>query len=343
MIKRIAKFVLAPALAGFFFWLAFRHVHLHQLWNYAKTIRFWWLAPFTIVMFLSNFIRAERWGLLIEHEKRDLDHVTLTAGVFNGYFFNLVGPRFGEISRPVYVARRENISPSKLIGTIVLERIIDLISLVILLVITILYLISNLSLLRRIFGNKTVDIITGHIPLFSIVWIVIAVIGAALIGYGVFRAAKFLAARFERVNYWLQKLKEALINFKEGLLAVRKVERWGLFILYTALIWFCYILMAFIPFWMFNMQHVYGLGLLQAVVVTVVSSIGMAIPSPGGLGTYEYFVEKTLLVLFGVPAVTGLAYAVITQAANIFLIILFTPITFAVDKWRRAKKGAQPL
>jgi len=109
------------------------------------------------------------------------------------------------------------------------------------------------------------------------------------------------------------------------------------------LIWWCYILMSYIPFWMFNMQHVYGLGILQAVTITVVSSIGIAIPSPAGLGTYEYFVKKTLVVLFSVPAVTGLAYATITHATTILMVVIFTPITFAIDKWRQSRKGAPPI
>jgi hypothetical protein len=69
----------------------------------------------------------------------------------------------------------------------------------------------------------------------------------------------------------------------------------------------------------------------------------MAIPSPAGLGTYEYFVKKTLVVLFAVPAVTGFAYAVVTHAFTIILVIIFTPVTFAVDKWRQAHKGASPV
>jgi uncharacterized protein (TIRG00374 family) len=343
MIKRIGKLLLALALAGFFFWLAFRHVNLAYLWHSIKQISVWWIAPFTVVMILSNVFRAERWGLLIEHEKKDLDHITLTAGVFNGYFFNLVGPRFGEVSRPVYVARREKLSPSKLFGTIVVERVFDTLTLLILLIITVLYLISDKSLLRQIFGARAMNIFTGNIPLFDVLWILVALAGVVILGFAVWKAAQFAASRYERVNDWVAKFKQALRNFTEGLMAVRKVERWGLFIFYTALIWFCYILMSFIPFWMFNLQHAYGLGLLQAVIITVVSSIGMAMPSPAGLGTYEYLVKKTMVILFGVPAVTSLAYATITHAMTILLVIIFTPVAFALDKWRRTHIQAEPV
>jgi uncharacterized protein (TIRG00374 family) len=343
MIKRIGKLLLALALAGFFFWLAFRHVDLAYLWSSMKQISLWWLAPFSVVMILSNVIRAERWKLLIEHEKKDLDHMTLTAGVFNGYFFNLIGPRFGEVSRPVYVSRRENISTSKLFGTIVVERIFDMLTLIVLFIITVAALISNKSLLRQVFGDRAMDIFTGNISLFTAIWIVIAVIGLLILAFAAWKTVQCLAAYYEKVNDWLMKFKQVLINFKDGLLSVREVERWGLFVFYTALIWFCYILMSFIPFWMFNLQQVYGLGMLQAVIITVVSSVGMAMPSPAGLGTYEYLVKKAMVILFGVPAVTGLAYATITHAVTLLLVILLTPITFAIDKWRQARVQVDPV
>jgi uncharacterized protein (TIRG00374 family) len=294
-------------------------------------------------MVLSNVFRAERWNLLIEHEKKDLDHMTLTAAVFNGYFFNLIGPRFGEVSRPVYLSRREGISTSKLFGTIVVERIFDTLTLLVLLIITVAYLISDKNLLRQVFGIRAMNIFTGNFSLFTVLWVVIAVAGVIIIGFIGWKAVQFLASRFDKVNDWLIKFKQVLINFKGGLLSVREVERWGLFVFYTALIWFCYILMSFIPFWMFNLQQIYGLGLLQAVIITVVSSVGMAMPSPAGLGTYEYLVKKAMVILFGIPAVTGLAYATITHAVTLLLVILLTPITFAIDKWRQARVQVDPV
>jgi predicted membrane metal-binding protein len=158
----------------------------------------------------------------------------------------------------------------------------------------------------------------------------------------VVKGVQYLATRIEKVDVWLQKVREGLGQFKEGLLAVRKVKRWWLFIFYTVLIWTCYTLMSYIPFWMFNMQEVYGLGILEAITITVISAIGIAIPSPGGLGTYHYFVKQSLMVLFAVPAVTGLAYATVTHAATVLMVVLFTPVALALDKWRQAKRGQVP-
>lgn len=343
MLRKTVKITLALVLGGVFLWLAFRNVRLEELWKYAKNISFGWIFPFAVILFTSNILRAERWRLLIEHEKEDLDRVTLVGGVLTGYLLNMVGPRLGEVSRPVYVAKRENLSSSKLIGTIVLERIIDLATMILLMITVAVYLISDLGLLRDIFGDETMNLLTQGMPLITTLWSIFTVLMIVLVGYLGLKFTQHLASRVEKVYWWVEKAKEVLRQFKDGLLAVREVKRWGLFVFYTILIWTCYTLMSYIPFWMFDMQEVYGLGILEAITITVISAIGIAIPSPGGLGTYHYFVKQSLLVLFAVPAVTGLAYATITHAATALMVIIFTPSVLALDKWRRARIGADPV
>ncbi|MBN2732525.1 MAG: flippase-like domain-containing protein [Balneolaceae bacterium] len=341
MLKKTLKTTIALAIGGVFLWLAFRNVRIEEVWEYAKTISFWWILPFAITLLLSNILRAERWRLLIEHEKKDLDHVTLVAGVLTGYLLNMVGPRFGEVSRPVYVAKREGLNSSKLIGTIVLERIIDLITMILLMIVVAVYLISDLGVLRDIFGNETMNLLTQGVPLITTLWSILTVSVIVLIGYLIVKGVQALAVRVEKVYCWVEKAKEAISQFKDGLLAVREVKRWWMFILYTVLIWTCYTLMSYIPFYMFEATS--HLGMLEALTITVISAIGIAIPSPGGLGTYHYFVKQSLKVLFGIGLAAGLTYATITHAATVVMVILFTPIALAIDKWRQSKKGGAPI
>lgn len=339
MLKKTLKIGLALSLGGVFLWLAFRNVHLNDLWQYARNISYGWILPLAITSLASHFLRAERWRLLIEHDKKDLNRVTLVSGVLVGYLLNIVGPRLGEVTRPVYVAKREGLSSSKLMGTIVLERIIDLATMLFLMVVISIYLIADLSLLEQIFGDDTVHFLTEGYTAFTILWISGFAGFIAFLAYGSVKTAQALGKRFEKVQVWIDRLKKALKMFKDGLLSVREVRRWGLFIAYTFLIWLGYIFMTYIPFWMFDMQEVYQLGFLDALVITVISAIGIAIPSPGGLGTYHYFVKQTLLVLFAVPAVVGLAYATITHASMILIVTCFTPVFLAIDKLQATRKG----
>lgn len=342
MLKKILKITATIAIGGFFLWLAFHNVEIEKVWKHIKNISYGWIFPFAVTVLASNIVRAERWRLLIEHEKKDISSITLVSGVLAGYVLNMVTPRLGEVSRPVYVAKQEKLSSSKMFGTIVLERVIDVATLLVLLGGVFVYLIADVSLLRQIFGEETINFFTEGIGLSTtlniIIWIAIAGVATFLI----IKALQWLAVRFSTVDYWLKKLKGFFIQFKDGLLSIRQVDRWGLFIAYTVLLWVCYTLMTWIPFHMFNMVDAYNLGIIDGLTVTVISAIGISIPSPGGIGTYHYFVTQALLVLFAVPQVTGLAYATVTHAATAILILLYTPVSLALDKWIHAKKGIQP-
>jgi len=339
MFKRFLKIGLALALGGLFLWLTFRNVRLEEVLQYSRRIQFGWIIPFAISALFSHIFRAERWRLLIEHDKKGLDRITLISGVLVGYLMNIVGPRLGEVSRPLYVAKKEGLSTSKLMGTIVLERIIDVAVMGFLMVVVSVYLIADVNLLRKIFGEQTINFLTNQSGFWSYVWAVLFIFFVIALGYLGLKLLLYLATKFEALQKWVFRAKRAFIMFKDGVLSARKVERWGLFVTYTALIWFCYTLMTFIPFWMFDMQEVYDLSMLDALVITVISAVGIAIPSPGGIGTYHYFVKQSLLVLFAVPAVTGIAYATITHASMVLFVGSITPIFLFIDKWRSTKAG----
>lgn len=342
MVKRFLKISLALLLGGVFLWLAFRNVHLQEVWEYTQDIQFGWILPFAISAFCSHVFRAMRWRLLIEHDKKDLDRVTLISGVLVGYLMNIVGPRLGEVSRPMYVAKKEDLSTSKLMGTIVLERIFDVLVMVFLMGVVSVYLISDLDLLKQIFGDETIAFLTNESSLLTYVWALLFLLVVAFIGYLMIRFIVYLGTKFEVLRVWIDRAKRALVMFKDGILSARKVERWWLFLTYTLLIWFCYTLMTYIPFWMFDMQATYDLDMLDALVITVISAIGIAIPSPGGLGTYHYFVKQSLLVLYAVPGVTGIAYATVTHASMVIFVASITPIVLFIDKMRSTKAG-QPV
>lgn len=339
MLKKILKIGLALSLGGLFLWLAFRNVPLRELWDYAQNISYDWILPLVLTSLASHILRAERWRLLIEHDKKDLSRVTLISGVLVGYLLNVVGPRLGEVTRPVYVAKRENLSTSKLMGTIVLERIIDLATMIFLMLVISVYLIADLSLLDQIFGDETMHFLTEGYTYVTVLWVLLFVGLVALGSFIMVKIARALGRRFEGIQIWIDRFEEALKMFKDGLLSVREVQRWWLFIAYTLLMWLGYVLMTYIPFWMFDMHEIYQLDMLDALVITVISAIGIAIPSPGGIGTYHYFVKQTLLVLFAVPAVVGLAYATITHASMIIIVSCFTPVFLAIDKFISTKKG----
>lgn len=332
MAKRVFQILLSVAVGGLFLWLAFRNVRYEELMQNAEHLHYGWLLPFVLVTLFSHYCRAERWRLLIEEEGVEPRRLTLFSGVMVGYLLNLVFPRLGEISRPVYVARREDLSSSTLFGTIVVERVIDMTVLAVIMLLVGVYLIADVKVLQQLFGKGTVDVLAWAGNWTNWGWLLLGAIVLAGGGYGTKKILSYAAQHVQMLESIVQRLRNVYKMFMDGLLSVRKVESWPLFVIYSLAIWFCYVLMTYIPFWMFNLQDAYGLGLLDALTLTAISSVGIILPSPGGIGTYHWFVKQSLFLLFAVPMATGLAYATITHAVMMLIIILSTPLIIMVDR-----------
>lgn len=333
IVKKSAKILLSIAIATLFLWLAFKDIRIDKLLTYLQNISYTWLLPFIPSTLLAHYFRSERWRLVLEEENYTANRLTLFAGVMFGYTMNYVFPRAGEISRSVYVARKEDLSSTSLVGTVIVERIIDMISMLMIMAFVTIYIIADVDMLRQIFGEGTIDWLQQFTRWQVVVkYFLYAVIFAVLL-YGLIKLLDKAADRVQFLGTIRDKFQHFNRMLIQGFLAIRNVEQWGLFLLYTVLIWIGYVCMTYFPFWMFDLQNTYDLGLVEALTVTVISSIGIILPSPGGVGTYHYFVKQALLILFAVPAVTGLAYAIVTHAMMLILVVVSTGIILLLDKW----------
>jgi uncharacterized protein (TIRG00374 family) len=152
MKSKLLKITGSVLIGGLFLWLAFRNVEFSDLWDKISGVTFYWLPFFVIVLTLSHYLRAERWRLLLGDHGHKINRSTLFAGVMLGYVVNVFVPRLGEISRPVYVARKEGISSGNLIGTVVAERFFDLLTMFFLILVIALLLVSDFEILQTVFG-----------------------------------------------------------------------------------------------------------------------------------------------------------------------------------------------
>ncbi len=334
--KTSIKVIIGILLAAVFFWFALSEVEFDKVIEASKGMSFLWMLPFIGVVLSAHYLRAERWRLLITGDTKKPSRTTLFTGVMFGYLANILFARLGEVTRPVYVARQIDESNSKMIGTIVLERIIDTLSLLVLMAFVVIFMVSDSTILKNLFG---IDL-TDSAVLMSFGWKAAKLVGilvlVVVVGYLLLKA---LSAKVEAVRKLFLKVRGISRTFIDGVLAIKELQNWPLFILYTALIWFCYVLMTYIPFWMFDLHSAYGLNIADALVLTMVSAVGIIIPTPGGMGTYHLFITKSLFLLYAVPEAMGLAYATITHATTLSVIIVTTPILLAVDKYRTLKNN----
>jgi uncharacterized membrane protein YbhN (UPF0104 family) len=336
--NRALKLIVSLGIAALFMWLAFRNVEFGEIIEAGKDMKWGWIPFFVVSTLTAHFIRAERWRMLFNDGLIPPKRWTLFTGVMFGYLTNIPFPRLGEVTRPIYVARNIGESNSRIIGTIVLERLIDVLSMLLIMAVVGITLVSDPEILSRLFGVDVTDP-----SVYTTVLLYLGAAGALAIagGYLSYRLVISWSTKEGRFGAFALKVREVSSSFFKGVLAVRSLKNWPLFVLYTALIWLFYILMMYIPFWMFDLQEVYTLTFTDAIVLTMVSAVGISIPTPGGVGSYHLFITYSLLVLYAIPESTGLAFATITHAATLLLVIATAPICLAIDKYVVLKEEAR--
>lgn len=327
MSKRVLNVVISLIVAGLFIWLAARSVDPAEFREQFAQVSFYWLPFFIIVLLISHYLRAERWRLLLHRNiKSEIPRSTLFAGVMFGYFMNTLIPRLGEVSRPVYVARKHGLSSGTLIGTIVLERLIDICTMLLLMGVVALTLTREFGLLEQLLGISSWRWYT-YLILPSIL---LAVAGLIWVFY---RALMYLDKTQKISNPLLQKIVGVSRSFGEGMVSIKNIDNWPGFILLTAGIWIGYMCMIYIPFSMLNLSESYDLTLQSAIVLTVVSSVGVSIPTPAGIGSYHLLMQQSMWLLYGVPLATGLTFATVAHAVTIILILIIGPLSLWFDKY----------
>lgn len=339
--KKVLKIAGSVLLGALFLWMAFREVELSEVVESARGMSWFWIIPFTFATLFAHYIRALRWRMLFNNKEKVPTKTTLFTGVMFGYLVNIPLPRVGEVARPVYVARQVGESNSKIIGTIVLERVVDLLGMLLLMAFVVVFLIADPQVLSRLFG---VDITNSNTQLnFILTLTKYGVIGAAVLGLIYWLFAKATEWTDGPIAAFVIKVQKIIKTFVDGLLAVKELKNWPLFIFYSALIWVLYIFMTYVGFWMFDMQTQFDLGITEAVVLTVVSAVGISIPTPGGIGSYHLFITKSLFIFYAVPEATGLAYATIAHAATLIIVMTSSPILLAIDKYLIMKREAESI
>ncbi len=280
-----------------------------------------WVVYFVGATLASFWLRMERWKLLAEHDRIPSRRRILLAGVMNGYAVNYAVPRLGEITRCYYVAKKEDKPVAAVMGTVVLERIIDLVVLFVLMMIVFFCVFTDSRLIIGLLGLDNTEELGG-----LYVKLLLVMIAGVLSIITVWWTIGYMARRYVYVRSFRERLITFGAHFKAGLLSIRSIQHPFRFLLFTTGLWCCYILMAGLPFSMLPGSGMENLGLAEALVVTVVSSVGVVIPSPGGIGTYHLLVQKSLYILYGIPETAGFTYALASHALVFVVVIVTTPL-----------------
>lgn len=322
-LRSVIRYTVSGVITLFFLYLAFRGTNFKDLYASILRANYWWMIPNFCCLMVSHYLRAWRWRYMLEPVKPNLSMRSLFSGVMVGYMMNNVLPRAGELVRPYTLGKLEHVPKSAAFGTIIVERIMDMVSFLVL-----------VALIPLVYDGPLVE----SFPWLMDAGVVISVITIAMLAFFVALAvrrdwADGVVQKVERIlpERFGQRLEGIVHSFLDGFMFLGRPGRFTIIIVLSVLIWLLYILMMYAAFFAFNLDH---LGLAGALVVQAISSIGVALPTPGGTGTYHAFTSQTLSRLYSVDATTALSFATVTHAVGFIGVTLVGLAYFLRDHIR---------
>jgi uncharacterized protein (TIRG00374 family) len=302
----LTRFALSAAISAFFLYLAFRGTDFPKLVQALAGANYWWLLLSFCILMLSHGVRAWRWRFFLDPTKKGIGIRNLFSGVIIGYFVNNGLPRAGELARPYTIAKLESISKSAALGTVVLERILDTFAFILLMLV--IPLVYNGPLLESFPWLNDAGLALSLVMLPLVTFLIVLMIRRDWTDLLLRQVVRLLPDRLG------ERVKHTVHLFLDGFLFLIDPAATAKIFLMTVTIWGLYLLMMYAAFFGFGLNE--RLGLRAALVVLAISSIGVAIPTPGGTGTYHAFTSQTLTRLFAVDPAIALSYATATHAVN---------------------------
>jgi len=268
---------------------------INKIFDDFRSANYWWVLVVFLAFTMSNISRMIRWGMLMRNLGYPVRNLFIYISIMLGYLFNLTLPRLGEFVRAGTITRYEKIPMEKVVGTIVVDRTMDVLSLACVIVLA--FIVEYDNLMNFIMANRQ----EGGPGLLSNTWaqvvLAILVIGAIL-GY-IYRK-QLLASKIG------QKVQGIFLGLLEGIKTVFTLKRPWLFILHSINVWLMYFLMAYLCF--FAYEPTANLGIRAGLTVFAFSALGVLIPSPGGMGTVHWLTIQAL-ALYGIKEVDAFSFA----------------------------------
>ena len=300
ILKNIAKIALPLLIAGALLFYMYRDFDFSEAKRiFLHEMNVWWLLASLVPITLSHVMRGLRWLITLEplgYKPKKGDSID---SIFIAYASNIVIPRVGEVSRCAVLSKYDGVPFSKALGTLVAERLIDM--LLVLLFVCVM-LLTQLDVFVSLFAQTGTN--EGALTaLFTSpkTYIIIAVVIAvcALLWLGL-KKTKLYA-----------KIKQMVRGFIDGLLSLKTMHRKGLFLFYTIGIWIGYFLEFYLAFFCFPFTA--ELSVVQALVIFAAISLAIIIPTPNGAGPW-HFVVISMMTLYGVSQTDASSFALIVHA-----------------------------
>lgn len=309
----ILKYLFFLALGIFLVWWSI-HKMGDKNWEECKTAiasaKFILFIPVFFILVASHISRAMRWKILMKPMGYNPSLVNTFFAVMVGYLANLAVPRLGEVLKCTILGKYEKVPADKLVGTILVERAIDVVSLLIVFVIA----IATQADIIGEYAKTTIrkNFLSGSTQ--GMIIKIIAIIAAVILIYFVL---KFIFKKYQDIGF-VKKVNTLFKGVGAGLSSIKNLDNKTVFILHSIFIWLCYAGGTYLGF--FVIPQTAGLPIAATFPVLAFASIGMII-TPGGIGTYQWFIME-VMILYGIDKGHGYANGLLQWTAQFFIILI---------------------
>jgi len=302
---------------------------MNELWEGVRKANYFYISVALLIALAGHYSRGRRWNLLIKPLGFNIKPLKTFVAVMINYMANLALPRMGELSRPIVINRTDKVPLDKLIGTIIIERLVDFFMLIFLTFLAVLLqfklikdtiynaLIVQNEKIMAIFETKTLLIIAGVFILLVVLLILI----------------KKSDGDFKKHPLYI-KFRDIVKGFYAGMKTIKTMQNKWQFLFHTIFIWITYFFMTYLVF--FSLPETAQLSLMAGLVVLTIGSIGFIFPSPGGIGSYHFAAEQALSI-YNVDKEGAKLYALLAHGSQTLTIIVVGAVCFMIFMYLQRK------
>jgi uncharacterized protein (TIRG00374 family) len=315
-------------LAGILLHFSFKGVKWSDFISGLQSCNWWWIAASMAIGILGFLFRALRWRILLRAINKDVTLGETFNGINIGYITNFIFPRAGEVARCGVIANTRKVSFEKSLGTVVLERSLDMVCLLLWMFLLLLFTWGEFGSFIK--GEILQPLQGKFSSLVLPLSILCAVAVAGCAALWIFRKRLMEIKIVGRIMQVIKGLLEGVFS------AFRMEEKW-MFFLYTLLIWLTYWLTSLTTIYAFpQVGHLNG---IDALFLMIIGGFGWVVPVQGGLGAYHFIVSLALAKVYGIAQATGVVFATISHEAQALVMILCGAVSLiSVSMWKKSSK-----
>jgi uncharacterized protein (TIRG00374 family) len=328
---QVLKFLAFLLVGLVLLWLAFRNINLDNLGKGLRDANYLWLIASIFFAVLAYISRARRWVLLINPLGYKPSFKNAFYSMMTGYLANIALPRIGEVSKCVALGKKEKIPVDQLIGTVVIERSIDILSLLFIMILMI--IIDGKIVGPFLYNNVYLGLQHKLSDIFGVAWVFWAIL--AFTGFLILALLYLYRKKLRKIRFFA-KIFDAAKGIIQGLNTITKIERKWEFLFHTVFIWINYILMTWVV--VFAVKSTSHLDLSDGIFLLVVGGLAMSAPVQSGIGAFHLIVSGALVAVYGISLDDSMVYAILAHESQ----LLFGAVLGIISFYALVRKNKQP-